>query len=220
MNSLLRVDQVVARCVAHIPSEETAINRNFSQTSLLHGKPMHHFLRTSIFVVAGTLFSYSALAASQLPALPVATLSGQPFALPVDLANQPCLFIIGFTHASRPKTLEWSTQLRNEYAKSSAASIYDVVVLEDVPGLMRSFVTGRVAADVPVQLHDHYLVVTQQERVWKQLVSFAEADTAYVLLLNARHEVVWHGSGALHDDNIAALTARVRAINADQGTQQ
>ena len=150
------------------------------------------------------LAATSAFAASAMPSSKVESLAGNSLALPGDLPHRPCLFVVGFSKASRAQTMQWSQRLERE-ALAEKVSIYSVAVIEDVPALMRGFVVRGIRSGVPDALHDRFLVATSDASAWKDAVSYSDADAAYLILMNAGREIVWRASGPLTDSALRSL---------------
>ena len=170
-------------------------------------------------VVISAILSGSALAGETLPSLPVETLSGKHLTLPTDLSSDPHLFIIGFSRASQKQTSEWLHRTLDEYGKSGVFAIYQVAVL-DVPRFIRGFAIDGMRSGVPKQLHEQFLLATQKVDDWKRLATFAQPDSAYLVLVNGRHEITWRGVGALSDTNFQILTKQLKVLGLDQEGQQ
>jgi hypothetical protein len=162
-------------------------------------------------LVVGAATSTAAASDPVIPVLPVESLSSKQLSLPVDLPDVACVFIVGFSKASSGPTADWSRRLQTELPSDSVA-IYSVSVIEDVPRLMRGLVVSSIRRSAPASLHDRFLLVTQSASAWKNLVSYSEPDTAYVLLTNTAHEVVWRVAGSPTEDNVAALVQHLSAV--------
>jgi hypothetical protein len=162
---------------------------------------------TLAFLLAVT----SAFAASAMPTVKVDTLAGTSLTLPADLPPRPCLFVVGFSKASREQTTPWSQRLERE-ALAGQASIYSVAVLEDAPAFVRKFVVGGMRKGVPEALHDRFLVVSSDASAWKDAASYSDADTAYLILLDVGREIVWRGSGPLTDATLQGLFDALNAM--------
>jgi hypothetical protein len=162
-------------------------------------------------LVVGAAASTAAASDPVIPVLPVESLSSKQLSLPADLPDVPCVFIVGFSKASGGPTTDWSRRLQTTLLSDSVA-IYSVSVIEDVPRFMRGLVVSSIRRSVPASLHDRFLLVTQSASAWKGLASYSEPDTAYVLLTNTAHEVVWRVAGSPTEDKVAALVQQLSAV--------
>jgi len=153
-------------------------------------------------IFAITIFlSASAMAAETLPSLPVQTLSETNMTIPDDLPDMAHIFIIGFSRASRLQTKAWVQALESADNKTT---VYEIAIL-DAPGWMQGFVANRIRNATPEARQDHFLLVTRQINIWKQLTAFTEPDIAYVLLMNRQHKVVWQIADSPSDERIRAM---------------
>ena len=161
-------------------------------------------LKTIVLAIAIAV-APSAAAQWASPVLHTRTLADAAFAIPTDLPDRPSVLVIGFTEASREQASAWSRMLARDGALGDMVTTYQVVVLDDVPGLVRRFVVGGIRRGVPESLHDRFLVVSDQADDWKALVSFAEPDVAYLVLLDGRGNPRWRGTGAPDAASLQAL---------------
>lgn len=127
---------------------------------------MHPKKASPSILMAGLLAAMNTFAASAMPTVDVEPLAGNSLTLPDDLPHRPCVFVVGFSKASRAQTMQWSQRLEQE-PLAGKISVYSVAVLEDVPAFMRKFVVGGIRNGVPDALHDHFLVATSDTTAWK-----------------------------------------------------
>ena len=84
------------------------------------------------------------------------TLGGKPIVVPAQLSSLSIL-VVGFTKRSRSQTATWSKRLRNDVRVTQAASVYDVMVLDDVPSFFGSMIVKQVSSSVPKERHERFL---------------------------------------------------------------
>lgn len=149
-------------------------------------------------------------AGQPLPPLQVESLAGADLALPGDLAPCPCVFVIGFSKASRDLTAQWSRLLHAELESASAAS-YGVAVLEDVPRWLRGMVIRGIRSGVPERTHDRFLLALSAAATWKRITEYSDGSTAYLLLLDSAHRIVWRFAGAPSEAALESIKTRIRA---------
>jgi len=150
-----------------------------------------------------TLISLAAMPAmaETMPGLAAESLAGDKITFPDALAGKGALLIIGFSHTSRDHVTRWSEQLRGRCAARNDLACYDVTVIAGVPSLLRGFVAERIRDNIPKKRHDRFLLVRDQEQVWKSAAGFSEqsSDDAYLLLLNRDGKVQWRSHGPWSD---------------------
>ena len=173
----------------------------------------------TLLICAFAIASRAVTAAAVMPALPAESLSGTQLSVPMDLPNVPCLLVVGFSKASRSQTEDWSRRLESMVASDSLAT-YSVSVIEDVPRLLRSFVIGGIRSGIPERLYDRFLVVSKQSLDWKAMTAYTEPDIAYLVLMNSRHEIVWHTMGPVTDSSVQALAKQLKDVARPVQAQQ
>lgn len=149
-----------------------------------------------------------AQAATTPLSLPAETLDGKALQLPAAWPPQPVLLIVGFSRASRDPCRAWSERWRQANPVDGLA-VYQVAVIDDVPGLLRGLVARGIRKGVPPALHDRFLLVTEHGEAWRKQAAYAEPDAAYLLLFDAQHELRWHASEPLGEASWRALLAAV-----------
>ncbi|MEP6993326.1 MAG: hypothetical protein ABI968_02305 [Acidobacteriota bacterium] len=158
-------------------------------------------------------FLVQAAAGAVLPATPVQTLLGQKLDVSRDLAPHLAVLVVGFTKASRDQTQEWSRRVEAEVGRIPAAQLYQVAVIADVPRLLRGMVIDRIRASIPKAMHSHFLLVLDRGDAWKDIASFRDKDSAYVVVLS-RGSVAWRGQGPPTEVGLQALVRTLQSLAA------
>ena len=138
--------------------------------------------------------------------LPATTLSNQERSLPRDAADPRSIFVVTFSKSASVQASEWTRRLLERQAKL-AATIYQVAVLEEVPGLFRSFVISALRRAVPQSMHDHFWVVTTDSQAWQRCVDSTSAEEPHVFVLDRRDRIVWRAHGVLSESKLNELSA-------------
>jgi hypothetical protein len=160
------------------------------------------FCRLAILSVAA--FALSARSET-LPRLEGESLSGKQVILPNGAHGKIALLVIGFTKKSSHATQAWGQRFKKDFGNDERYVVYPVAVLEDVPGFIRGMVTSSIRRGVPPGEQDHFVILFQGEADLKRVVAFSVPDEAYLLLLDAKGEVQWHGHGLFGEQDYAAL---------------
>ena len=163
-------------------------------------------LLSSLFLLETTILA-APPAPRVWPPSRAVTLSGKPLVVPTQLAPASVL-VVGLTRNSREQTEPWSRRLRDD-RRVVGASIYDVMVLDGVPGFVRSMIVKQVKSGVPRERHERFLVVSDDISAWRNLLDVKDEDAAYVALLNSKGAVVWRYRGALDDVAYRELLAHL-----------
>lgn len=94
---------------------------------------------------------------------------------------------------------------------ASRASVYEVVVLDGVPGLIRSGVVKQLVAAVPKARHDRFLVVSESVEKLKRFLGVTDGHSAYLALVAPNGDVTWRGRGAVTEAAYVQLSAALRS---------
>jgi predicted transcriptional regulator len=89
---------------------------------------------------------------------------------------------------------------------------YQMPVLESVPKLIRSMVLKSMKSSVPKAEQPHFMPTFSDELAWQKVAQYANADDAYVLVVDGEGKVQWQTSGKITDAGFAALKAQVEAL--------
>jgi hypothetical protein len=160
------------------------------------------FCRLAILSVAA--FALSARSET-LPRLAGESLSGKEVVLPNDAHGKIALLVIGFTKKSSHATQAWEQRFKKDFGNDQRYVVYPVAVLEDVPRFIRGMVTRSIRRGTPPGEQDRFVTLFQGEADLKRFMSYAVPDEAYLLLLDAKGEVQWHGHGLFGEQDYAAL---------------
>jgi hypothetical protein len=156
-----------------------------------------------------TMVFLAVTASRVLPSATVQTLSGEQVVLPRDL-GQASIFVAGFTKASRAETEPWAQRLRADARVSAKVRIYEVSILDGVPGFLRSMILKQMKSGVTPARQKQFLIVTDTVDSWKRaLDATGNDDHASLILVQPNGEVVWRGHGPVAE---SAYQDLLRAI--------
>jgi len=138
--------------------------------------------------------------------LPATTLSNKERSFPRDVADPRSIFVVTLSKSASVQASEWTRRLLERQARL-AATIYQVAVLEEVPGLFRSFVISALHRAVPQGMHDHFWVVTTDSQAWQRCVDSTSAAEPHVFVLDQCDRIVWRAHGGLSNSKLNELLA-------------
>jgi len=145
-----------------------------------------------------------------LPAVTVQTLSGEQVALPRDL-GQTSIFVAGFTKASRAETEPWAQRLRADARISAKVRVYEVSILDGVPGFLRSMILKQMKSGVAPARQKQFLIVTDAVDSWKRALDAAgNDDHAAIILVQPNGAVIWRGHGPLVESAYQDLLREIK----------
>lgn len=157
------------------------------------------------------LFSAITLIAAGLN-LPAATLNGEARVFPRDAAQPRSIFVVTFSKSATAAGARWTRTLRDN-KDSLSAPIYQVAVLEDVPGFLRRFVISAIAKDVPDSLHGQFWIATSGTQQWQECAGSTSSEQPHVFVLDGRSQIVWRAHGDVTPQGIRELLALSRPLH-------
>ena len=145
-----------------------------------------------------------------LPSATVQTLSGEQVVLPRDL-GQGSVFVAGFTKASRAETEPWAQRLRSDARIATKVRIYEVSILDNVPGFLRAMIIRQMKSGIAPARQKQFLIVTEAVDSWKRALDAAgNDDHAVVILVQSTGVVVWRGHGPVAESAYQDLLREIK----------
>jgi predicted transcriptional regulator len=95
---------------------------------------------------------------------------------------------------------------------------YQMPVLASVPKFIRGVVVKSIRSSIPEAEQTHFLPMFSDEPEWRKIARYANADDAYVLVVDGDGRVRWQTSGKVTDAEFAALKEQVDALRAQAAT--
>jgi hypothetical protein len=168
------------------------------------------------FVVALALLTAVRVGAqtqsARIPATHGTTFADTQITLPDDLRGKVGVLVLGFSKKSGDVCKGWGQRLEESYPNSREVMFYQIPVLESVPKLIRSMVLKSMKSGVPEAVQPHFMPTFSDEIAWKKVAQYANADDAYVLVVDGGGKVLWQTSGKITDAGFAALEEQVEAL--------
>lgn len=146
-----------------------------------------------------------------LPSLSGKTLSDKQVSLPQATAGKPAVVAFGFSRESGVPIRQWAQRLNQE---ASGVPVYQVPVLEGVPGLFRGLAVGSIRKDTPQGYRDNLVLLYKDEKLWRDKLSVSNDKTAYLVIVDAQGRVVDRVTG---DPDEASVTKVKAALQRAQG---
>ena len=141
------------------------------------------------------LLVVASLSAQVIPHTEADTLAGKKIVLPEATAGHPAVFIVGFSHAGGESCGRWDKQLRENLGADSKVRIYNVAELQDAPKMVRGLIRHGMRGSVPKDEQDSFVLLYQDEDVWKKLADFSDPNDAYILFVDAADNIRWRTHG-------------------------
>jgi len=153
----------------------------------------------------------AAQAAQQLPTTVGESLAGSKVVLPEAAKGKVAVLIFGFTKASKTATSAWADKIFSDFGAQTGFALYQLPVLESVPGFIRGMVISSMKKGVRENMRDHFIPVLHGEAELKKLVSYKEPDDAYLVLLDSTGQIVEQKHGPFSDAAYAQLRADIQS---------
>ncbi len=150
--------------------------------------------------------------AQDLPKIEGESLAGHHVVLPDAASGKVAVLILGFSKASKTPTSAWGQRIETDFAETPDLVLYQLPVLEDVPGFIRGMVISNIKKGVPEERRGYFVPVLHGESDLKKLVNYREPDDAYLILLDRSGNIAYQMHGALSETRYAELHQRIVAL--------
>jgi hypothetical protein len=152
-------------------------------------------LRFGAVIVVGLLLGGVQAFCQGLPGTTGETLSGKRIVLADAVRGHAAVLVAGFSKDAGDGCGLWAKALRGDAAFAGVA-VYQVASLERAPGFVRGMIKNSMRKGVAAGEQDSFVVLTQDEKLWRRYFGVSEEKEPYVVLLDAAGMVKWHGHGA------------------------
>ena len=159
--------------------------------------------------IIAAICATAALAAEWSPPaepLEVRTLGDEMRAFPRDVAVPRAIFVVTYSKAATTAAANWTKRLR-EIKPKWDVHLYQLAVLDDIPGLFRGAVITAMAAGVPEAMRDRFWVAELHGRQWRSFTDSEADDVPHVVVLDQRRRVAWRTSGPASEEKLKELAA-------------
>ncbi len=143
------------------------------------------------------------VAADSLPLTPAETLSGEKLEFPAALAHKTAVCVFGFSKEAGDRTKVWMTRLSQDRINA-----WSVANLEKAPGLVRGMIRGSMRRGTPEVQLSHSLVMTKNEKAWRQALGVKQDGMPVVILLDPAGNIVWAYEGEFGDEPYRQLKSK------------
>ncbi len=143
-------------------------------------------------LVSGTALPQS------LPATAGETLSGQKIVLADAVRGHEAVLIVGFSKDAGDGCGVWAKTVRADPAFAGRL-VYQVASLEQAPGFVRGMIKGAMRKGLSPPEQDTFVILTQEEKLWRSYFNVTAEKEPYVVLLEASGKIRWSGHGAAKD---------------------
>jgi hypothetical protein len=160
-----------------------------------------------LFIVFLAIFSGSHLVGDGLPATRAENLNGQQIDFPAALQGKVSVCVFGFSKTAGDRAKAWMTRLEKE-----GLGAWSVADLEGAPLLVRGMIKGSMRKGTSESLRARSLVLTKDEKAWRQALDLKQADLPVVAVFDASGQMAWTYEGIVSDDAFARLKTKFEAL--------
>jgi len=173
----------------------------------LNSELLSRLLCVVVFVV-----SAAAQTGQQMPIVEGESLSGSKIVLPEAAKGKVAVLVFGFTKASKEATKGWADKIFSDFGTQAGFDLYQLPVLESVPGFIRGMVISSMKKGVREDMRDHFVPILHGEAELKKFVSYKELDDAYLVVLDAAGQIVEQKHGPFSDAAYAQLRSDIQSM--------
>ena len=139
-----------------------------------------------------------ATAAQTLPGTAGETLSGKRIVVAQATPGHPTILVAAFSHDAGQRCEHWMHAIQRDPALAGVPA-YQLVELEKVPELLRGALRNLMRKNVDPAEHDRFIVLTQDEKLWRTYFNVTADQDPYVILLDSNGKVQWSGHGSARE---------------------
>jgi hypothetical protein len=129
-----------------------------------------------------------------MPATSGETLSGKKIVLADQAHGHAAVLVAGFSREGGNGTGAWVKAIHADPAMNGV-TVYQVAMIAGAPGLIRGMIKSGMKKGVPPTEQDQFVVLTQDEKLWRGYFDVGDDKVAYVMLIDASGKALWHGHG-------------------------
>jgi len=151
----------------------------------------------SIRALAGFVLSVVAsniCLAQSMPTTAGETLSGKPIVLADAVHGHSAVLVAGFSREGGNGAGDWAKAIHADPALANT-TVFQISILAGVPGFIRGTIKSGIKKGVPPADQDRFVVLTTDEQPWKRYFGVATENDAYVALIDAQGNILWHAHG-------------------------
>jgi len=133
--------------------------------------------------------------AQGIPTTAGETLSGKKLVLAEAVKGHAAVLVVGFSREAGDGCGLWAKALPGDVAMAGVP-VYEAAMLEKAPAFVRGMIKSGMRKGLTSAQQDDFVVLTQDEKLWRNYLQVTEEKDPYVVLLDAGGNVLWHGHGA------------------------
>lgn len=130
-----------------------------------------------------------------LPATSGETLSGSRIVLADAVRGHAVILLAGFSREGGEACGAWVKAIHSDTALAGV-TLYQVSMLAAAPSPFRGMIKNGMRKGLSLHEQESFVVLTQDEKLWRSYFGVSTDKDPYVVLMDAKGQVRWHGHGA------------------------
>ena len=147
-----------------------------------------------------------------IPSARGTTLAGNEMALPNSLNGKIGVLVVGFSRASGEQVADWGRLIEAQYGQSRDLTYFEIPMLAGTPKVLRGMVVKQMSSTVPGPERAHFVPLTEDDKPWRAVAHYDQADDAYVLVVNGGGALLWRTEGEATDMAWAEFKAKLNGL--------
>lgn len=133
-----------------------------------------------------------------MPATAGETLSGKHLRPADAVKGHVVVLIAGFSHDGGMRCGAWMKAVESDPALKDA-NVLELAMLEKAPAILRGMIKSGMRKGLSAVEQDRIVVMTRDQQAWEKYFGVGDDSQPYVMVLNAKGDVLWQGHGTAAD---------------------
>ena len=160
--------------------------------TIQNGSTLANTARTVVGFIAFLLLpSLCSAQTRPMPPINAKTLNGEIVNLPNNASGKPVVLVFGFARSAKDSGETWGKQLIEMQQERNNFNFFQVATLSGAPRFTYGLITHAIRASVPSAYYSHMLLLTANDKAWRDLLNATDDGSAYVVLCSATGEIQW-----------------------------
>lgn len=147
-----------------------------------------------------------------LPRVEGETLSGKPLVLPDSVKGRIGLLVFSFSREAGGAARCWNDTYARIGMADADAAMFDILMLADIPLIVRGLAVAGIKSGVPVALHDRTVKVFTDDDAWRARLGVQSPNTPHLVLVDRASRVRWLYSAPCDGAGEQRLREQLKAL--------